>query len=190
PIYRDLGIDAQWQVIFGDDKFFQITKSFHNALQGAQYHLDRESKEEYRAHNTRNARLLKESYDYVIVHDPQPALLRHYHGQDGSKWVWRCHIDTSCPNSMVWDFLCPYVQEYDATVFTCAEFVPPDLNTRVSIMPPAIDPLSPKNMVLPEDLCRQVVDWMGIDLRRPIVSQISRFDPGRTRGGWWTPSCW
>lgn len=183
PILRDLGIDAHWQVIFGDEKFFRITKSFHNALQGMDYALDRESKEEYRSHNTRNARLLKEPYDYVVVHDPQPALLRHYRGRDSAKWVWRCHIDTSKPNPAVWEYLCPYIREYDAAIFTCEEFVPPDLNLRVAIIPPAIDPLSPKNMDLPTELCREVVDWMGIDPNRPIVSQISRFDPWKDPQG-------
>ncbi|MDP2935794.1 MAG: glycosyltransferase [Dehalococcoidia bacterium] len=183
PILRDLGIDAHWQVIFGDEKFFRITKSFHNALQGMDYFLDRESKEEYRSQNTRNARLLKESYDYIVVHDPQPALLRHYHGRDHTKWVWRCHIDTSRPNPAVWEYLCPYIREYDAAIFTCEEFVPPDLNLKVAIIPPAIDPLSPKNMDLPTELCREVVDWMGIDPNRPIVSQISRFDPWKDPQG-------
>lgn len=183
PIYRSLGIEAHWQVIFGDEKFFEVTKSFHNALQGMQYLLDRGSKEEYRSHNTRNARLLKESYDYAIVHDPQPALLRHYHGRDSTKWVWRCHIDTSTPNPMVWEYLHPYIQEYDAAVFTCREFVPPDLDMRIAIIPPAIDPLSPKNMDLPSDLCRQVVDWIGIDPSRPLVTQISRFDPWKDPQG-------
>jgi len=183
PLYRDLGINAEWQVIFGGEKFFQVTKSFHNALQGMQYYLDRDSKEEYRSQNTRNARLLKEHYDYVIVHDPQPALLRHYHGRNDTKWVWRCHIDTSNPNPMVWEYLCPYIAEYDAAVFTCEEFAPPDLKTRVAIMAPAIDPLSPKNMDLPTPLSRQVVDWMGLDSRRPIVSQISRFDPWKDPQG-------
>src|SRR3990172_2954984 len=183
PILRDLGIDAHWQVIFGDEKFFQVTKSFHNALQGMDYNLDRESKEEYRSHNTRNARLLKEGYDYIVVHDPQPALLRHYHGRDSTKWVWRCHIDTSKPNPAVWEYLCPYVREYDAAIFTCEEFVPPDLNVKVAIIPPAIDPLSPKNMDLPVELCREVVDWMGIDPRRPFVTQISRFDPWKDPQG-------
>ena len=183
PILRDLGIDAHWQVIFGDEKFFQVTKSFHNALQGMEYNLDRESKEEYRSHNTRNARLLKETYDYIVVHDPQPALLCHYHGRNNAKWVWRCHIDTSKPNPAVWEYLCPYIAEYDAAIFTCDEFVPPDLDVRVAIIPPAIDPLSPKNMDLPVELCREVVDWMGIDPRRPFVTQISRFDPWKDPQG-------
>lgn len=183
PILRDLGLDAQWQVIFGDEKFFRVTKSFHNALQGMEYYLDRESKEEYRSQNTRNARLLKEPYDYIVVHDPQPALLRHYHGKDSAKWVWRCHIDTSKPNPTVWEYLCPYIREYDAAIFTCEEFVPPDLDVRVAIIPPAIDPLSPKNMELPSELCREIVDWMGVDPDRPIVSQVSRFDPWKDPKG-------
>lgn len=183
PLLRNLGIEAEWQVIFGDEKFFQITKSIHNALQGMPYYLNPSSEEEYHAHNTRNARLLKEPYDYVIVHDPQPALLRYYHGPDHTKWVWRCHIDTSHPDPQVWEYLCPYIAKYDAAVFTCDEYVPPDLETRIAIIPPAIDPLSPKNMDLPGKLARQVVDWMGVNSDRPIISQISRFDPWKDPHG-------
>jgi trehalose synthase len=183
PIMRDLGIDAHWQVIFGDEKFFKVTKAFHNALQGMEYYLDRESKEEYRSHNTRNARLLKENYDYIFVHDPQPATLRHYHGADHAKWVWRCHIDTSNPNSQVWDYLRPYIEEYDAAVFTVKEFVPPDLNMRIAIIPPAIDPLSPKNVELSEEFSRNIVDWIGVDPSRPLVTQVSRFDPWKDPEG-------
>src|SRR3972149_4858361 len=141
PILRGLGIRADWKVIYGDEKFFAVTKAFHNALQGAQHHLSPEARETYLAYSTRNARLLEEHYDYVVIHDPQAAAIRHFHGSDHAKWVWRCHIDTSQPNGEVWDFLNPFVEDYDAAVFTMPQFVPPHLALRrVSIIPPAIDP--------------------------------------------------
>ena len=178
PLLRSLGIQADWKVIYGDDKFFAVTKAFHNALQGAQYHLSPEARETYLAYSTRNARLLEEHYDYVVIHDPQAAAIRHFHGSDHAKWVWRCHIDTSQPNGEVWDFLNPFVEDYDAAVFTMPQFVPPHLALRrVSIIPPAIDPLSPKNMPLPDKLARQILGWIGVDLDRPLITQISRFDP-------------
>ncbi len=178
PLLRDLGLDADWKIIFGDEKFFSITKSFHNALQGGEFILDNDVKEVYLFYNTMNAKLLEKQYDYIIVHDPQPLALLHFKGRNNSKWIWRCHIDTSEPNQEVWDFLKPFAQEYDAAIFTMDKFVPPDLQVaNISIIPPAIDPLSPKNMAVSANLCRRVISWVGVDLRKPLLTQVSRFDP-------------
>lgn len=184
PLMRDLGLHADWKVIFGDEKFFSVTKSFHNALQGGEFTLNEEIKEVYLSYNIRNAQLLEEEYDYIVVHDPQPLALLHMKGKGNAKWVWRCHIDTSEPHREVWDFLKPFAQEYDAAVFTMKNFVPPDLQlTRISIIPPAIDPLSPKNMPISMNTCRRVISWVGVDLRRPLLTQVSRFDPWKDPEG-------
>ena len=101
-----------------------------------------------------------------------------FSGKGNAKWIWRSHIDTSQPNPGVWSFLRPFLAEYDASIFTMAEFVPADLPTPVAeIIPPAIDPLNPKNLVLPESTARQVLEWIGIRTERPLVTQVSRFDP-------------
>ena len=179
PLLRSLGIDAEWVVIRGDDPFFNVTKGFHNALQGGQYNLRAKAREIYLANNSRNARVLNsEDYDYVVVHDPQPAAIRTMCGTDKAKWVWRCHIDTSNPNPRVWDFLKPYVEAYDATVYTMDQYVSPDLpREKVFLIPPAIDPLSPKNISLSRVLCERIITWVGIDIKRPLITQVSRFDP-------------
>ena len=178
PLLRDLGLHVDWKIIFGDEKFFSVTKSFHNALQGAKFILNDELIEVYLSYNSRNAQLLEEQYDYIVVHDPQPLALLHFKGSGNSKWVWRCHIDTSEPNREVWNFLKPFAEEYDAAIFTMDKFVPPDFQlARISIIPPAIDPLSPKNMSIPASLCRRVISWVGVDLRKPLLTQVSRFDP-------------
>ena len=178
PLLRDLGLHVDWKIIFGDEKFFSVTKSFHNALQGAKFILNDELIEVYLSYNSRNAQLLEEQYDYIVVHDPQPLALLHFKGSGNSKWVWRCHIDTSEPNREVWNFLKPFAEEYDAAIFTMGKFVPPDFQlARISIIPPAIDPLSPKNMPIPASLCRRVISWVGVDLRKPLLTQVSRFDP-------------
>ena len=178
PLLRSLGIDAEWMVIRGDDTFFGITKGFHNALQGAEYQLEPEVKEAYLGNNSRNARYLNGDFDYVVVHDPQPAAMRYLHGRGNSRWVWRCHIDTSNPNADVWGFLKPYVEVYDAMVFTMEQYASPDLpREKISIIPPSIDPLSPKNITLPKSLCRRIVGWVGVDTDRPLITQVSRFDP-------------
>ena len=181
PLLRSLGINADWVIIRGDNPFFNVTKGFHNALQGGAYHLRTKSKETYLANNSRNARYLADAvdtYDYIVVHDPQPAALRALHGPNGAKWVWRCHIDTSSPNSRLWKFLKPYVEVYDAMVFTMEQYVSPDLpREKICIIPPAIDPLSPKNVELPAELCKKIVSWVGIAEDRPLITQVSRFDP-------------
>ena len=178
PLLRSLGINAEWVTIRGDDAFFNVTKAFHNALQGGEYHLDARAEETYLANNSRNARLLNGDYDYIVVHDPQPAALRHLHGANRAKWVWRCHIDTATPDPRVWSFLKPYVEAHDAFIYTMKQYVSPDLPAeKVSIMPPAIDPLSPKNVGLSKELCRKIIAWVGIAVDRPLITQVSRFDP-------------
>lgn len=178
PLYQALGIHAEWRIIHGDQNFFRVTKGFHNALQGAEFRMTASVAEEYLAHNRTSAEMLDGPYDVYVIHDPQPAAVRRFKQHDGSKWIWRCHIDSSVPDSGVWQFLRPYIETYDAAVFTMKEFQPPDLTMRrVAFIPPAIDPLATKNMELPYDLCRRVMADAGLDLRRPILLQVSRFDP-------------
>lgn len=178
PLARALGIDADWRLVQGTPEFFHVTKAFHNALQGAPYQLSESDKAIYLHVNRESARLLDASYDVFVVHDPQPAAFRSVVGTNDARWIWRCHIDTSEPNEEVADFLLPFVVEYDAVVFTMREFVLPGLKNRhVTLLAPAIDPLSTKNMDLSDRLCREVVANAGVDTNRPLVTQVSRFDP-------------
>jgi trehalose synthase len=178
PLYWSLGIHADWLVIPGSSDFFDVTKGLHNALQGADFDFTEQARGIYLNHNQRIADALERNYDYVVVHDPQAAPLRALHGPDGARWVWRCHIDTSEPNPEVLAWLKPFFAEYDALVFTKQEFVPVGLrDRRVAIIPPGIDPLSPKNMAAPSDVCSQIVEWSGVNLDHLLITQISRFDP-------------
>jgi trehalose synthase len=178
PLYRALGTVADWLVIPGSPEFFDVTKGIHNALQGAPYELTENRKELYLQQNTMAAEALGHDYDLVVVHDPQPAAMRSLHGANNARWVWRCHIDTSEPNEEVLRFLRPYLNDYDALVFTMDQFVPEVLrDSNIAIIPPGIDPLSPKNMTVPADLCRQIVEWTGVRLDRALITQVSRFDP-------------
>jgi trehalose synthase len=178
PLLNDLGLIADWKIISGDDAFFQVTKTMHNALQGAATTLTPAAVDTYTANAARNAALLEETYDFVFIHDPQPVALLSLRGKGDARWVWRCHIDTSHPNHEVWSLIRGYLMEYDAAVFTMPEFVPPDMPVaRTEIIPPAIDPLSPKNLPLAAETTRQVLEWIGIQLHRPLITQVSRFDP-------------
>jgi len=178
PLARALGIDADWRLIQGTPEFFRVTKAFHNALQGGVHSLSESEKAIYLHVNRESARLLEAHYDLFVIHDPQPAAFREVCGPIGAKWIWRCHIDTSEPNHEVASFLLPYLQAYDTVVFTMRDFVLPGLEDHeMAFVAPAIDPLSTKNMELPYGLCRQVVANAGVDITRPLVVQVSRFDP-------------
>jgi trehalose synthase len=179
PLMRDVGLDAEWQVIEGTDEFFNVTKASHNGLQGMEIPLTDEMKAIWRQYNEQNAKNFEGEYDYIIVHDPQPAGLLHYHGRSGGvHWIWRCHIDTSHPNPLYWDFYAPYIDVYEAAVFTMKQYVGPRVDfEHLAIIPPTIDPLSPKNAPIPMDEAQEVVSGFGIDLSRPLITQVSRFDP-------------
>jgi trehalose synthase len=177
-ILQDLGLSADWRLIHGTPDFFTVTKAFHNALQGAEYDLKEPEQALYLAVNEQSAKLLPEEYDVFIVHDPQPAAIRHFANTKGAKWIWRCHIDSSAPNMAVGKFLQPFVEEYDAAVFTMAEFLLPGLRPQhLALIPPAIDPLATKNMAISMDLCKRAISDSGIDVNRPLLLQVSRFDP-------------
>jgi trehalose synthase len=177
PLLRDLGLVVEWRLIRGDERFFDVTKAIHNGLQGADDRLTAEEREEYLSQSEHNAAELGDGYDVIVVHDPQPLPLRSYHEAGDARWVWRCHIDTSAPNKSVWEFLRHYVAAYDAAVFTADAFVPPDIPPLpVHIIPPAIDPLSPKNMPLDPGMARRLLSWLGLDIELPLMTQVSRFD--------------
>jgi trehalose synthase len=180
PLMRDVGVDAHWHVIFGKEEFYNATKLLHNSLQGAEETLSDEQWEIFDEINQINAEGLQGEWDVVIVHDPQPIGLLRGAKAKGDKWVWRCHIDLSTPNPAPIARLLPMIEEYDASVWHLADYVPDGMGAHredVRLIPPAIDPLSPKNMAFsPEDaafVCRQ----FGIDVDRPLITQVSRFDP-------------
>ncbi|HDZ86559.1 hypothetical protein LCGC14_1787640 [marine sediment metagenome] len=179
PLMIDLGIDAEWRIIYGDKYFFSVTKKMHNALQGAPLSLTQHLREHYLGNIMANVEKLDaENYDVVIVNDPQPAaLLSFIKSKNGSKWIWRAHIDMSSPNPQVWQFLKPHIEKYDAAIFTMKEFIPKDLKARTAIIPPAIDVSNTKNMDLPPYLPRAVLKNSGVDISHPVILQVSRFDP-------------
>src|SRR5438093_949664 len=126
-----------------------------------------------------NATEIEDGYDYVFVHDPQPAAILKFKDEDGGrhgKWVWRCHIDVSVPEPNVWQFFSELVNRYDAAVFTMEEYAQPDLSgPEIAFIPPSIDPLSAKNCFVEPDTIAVVLHRYGIDPRRPVIAQVSRF---------------
>ncbi|HTR73051.1 MAG TPA: glycosyl transferase family 1, partial [Solirubrobacteraceae bacterium] len=146
PLMKDVGLDCEWQVIYGREEFFNATKLMHNALQGNPQDLSDEQWEIWRRYNEINARELSDGWDVCIVHDPQPAALASLVPDKSRRWVWRCHIDLSTPNALTLGRLLPYLEPYPAMVFHMPNYVPAGMDGRAHIVPPAIDPLAPKNM--------------------------------------------
>lgn len=183
PMLRDLGIDADWQVIEATPEFFNVTKNMHNAMQGMYIPWNKTMADTWRQTNQANADALTGNWDFVVVHDPQPAGLLHFVTERdpnrlGAKWIWRCHLDTTESLPEVWDFLRGFVQEYDAAIYTMEEYAKePVLGPELVIIRPAIDPTSTKNAEISPQVVREILDRYEIDPDRPIIAQISRFDP-------------
>ncbi len=179
PLMASAGLDVEWRIIRGADEFFNVTKAIHNALQGDPRGLTAEEIEIFHRYNAMNAEQLPaDEYDFVIVHDPQPVAMIDHFPNPKAKWIWRGHIDFSTPNNEVFDVLKPSLRRYDAAIFHMPEYVPAENGLPDSyIWPPAIDPLTPKNMALSVEDAEYIVDQFGIDVERPLLTQVSRFDP-------------
>ncbi|MEX2489075.1 MAG: glycosyltransferase [Pseudomonadales bacterium] len=178
PLMRELDIDADWEVITGENDFFECTKNIHNALQGTHVPLTESQMSTYEKTNLRCAETLRSKLcdaDFVFIHDPQPAPLLSYCPERRGKWVWRCHIDASRPYRPVWRYLQQFVVPYDASIFSLAAFSQ-ELPHPQYLIPPSIDPLSEKNIELDENVVREICESHEIDQERPLIVQISRFD--------------
>ncbi len=174
----DLGIDASWEVVQGEADFYRCTKSFHNALQGNAIHIAPgllKAFEETNAENADRLRSVLEAADIVFIHDPQPAPLLKFIPTRRGKWIWRCHIDLGHPHRPVWKYLRPFVEDFNASVFSLVDFAP-SMRHPVYIIPPSIDPLSEKNIDLDDKEVLTVQTRYGIDPDRPTILQVSRFD--------------
>ncbi|HEY3297386.1 MAG TPA: glycosyltransferase [Armatimonadota bacterium] len=175
PLLRELGIETTWDVIKGDQSFFNVTKSFHNALQGTGGEITDEMLETYRATTEMNLKEFQFTGDVIWIHDPQPAGLVERKRDIGRHWIWRCHIDVSSPELTVWEFLREYVEQYDSSIFSMPDFAQ-RLRIPQFMVYPSIDPLSDKNKDLSPDLVNDVLQKYHLDPERPIITQISRFD--------------
>lgn len=175
PLLQELGINARWDVIKGGEKFFKVTKKFHNALHGKEECFSEEDFAVFLENNEINANSLDLSGEVLFIHDPQPIGLINRKDSVNSKWLWRCHIDVSNPNPQVWNFLIPFINRYHSAVFSAPSFSQKLLIPQ-ALISPSIDPLSDKNKDLPEDVIQRILERFRIDPGKPIVTQISRFD--------------
>lgn len=175
PLFQELGINAKWDVIKGGEKFFKVTKKFHNALHGKQEDLQAEDFTTFLETSEMNNQTMELTGDVIVIHDPQPIALINRKDEQKRKWIWRCHIDVSDPDPRAWNFLRPFVDRYDASVFSAPVFSQ-ELPIRQFLISPSIDPLSDKNKELPPETIRAVLEKYHLDPEKPMVTQISRFD--------------
>jgi len=175
PLAEELGLAVRWDVMAGGSDFFEVTKGFHNALHGSHYQFRAEDFDIFLAYNEQNRQRLPFDSEFTVIHDPQPAALINARSGRSGHWIWRCHIDLSRPNLSVWNFLEQFVSRYDGAIFSSPEFSR-QLSIPQYLFYPSIDPLSEKNRELSSDFIAKVLAGFQIDSKRPILTQISRFD--------------
>ena len=175
PLLLELGVNARWDVIKGGEKFFKVTKKFHNALHGKQEDIGPEDFTAFMETSEMNNKSMELTGDILLIHDPQPIALVNQRDGKKAKFVWRCHIDVSNPDERVWSFLRPFLDRYDASVFSAPSFSQ-QIPIPQFLIAPSIDPLSDKNKELSQDTIDSVMNRFHLDPEKPMVTQVSRFD--------------
>ncbi|MEX0749165.1 MAG: glycosyltransferase [Dehalococcoidia bacterium] len=177
PLMTDLGLDCSWQVVRTSEEFSHVTRAMYQALGGVYVSWTQEMTDTWLSYAAMNAGLLTEPFDVVIMHDPQPAAIRSYVADGGAKWLYHSHLDLSSAQDDVWMQLRQHIGQFDAAIFETERFKREDNgNIKTYIVPPAIDPNSPRNMPLPDDVVRTVLERYGIDPEQPLVVQVSPCD--------------
>ena len=177
PLMKGIGIESEWYTIPPREDFFKITKEIHNALQGKEYDIPFWHRVRYLEHIETSANLMREMKpDIWVIHDPQPAgvilYLSHFRPA-----ICRVHIDLTLPNTEAWKFFAGIFGMYDKIVVSSKRFIKADIKRKAVVFPPAIDPLSPKNQFLNPGFSKEILKGYGINPLRPLISQVSRFDP-------------
>jgi trehalose synthase len=175
PLLNQLGVDVRWQIISGEAQFFKVTKKLHNALHGKVEPISDDELSFFLETTKKNLNEIDFSGDILFIHDPQPVALISKKNDIGKKWIWRCHVDISHPDSRVWELFKQFVTNYDAAVFSSPTFAQ-ELPIRQFFAPPSIDPLSDKNKRLPPEAVDAVLVKYGLNQDKPLILQVSRFD--------------
>lgn len=174
-LFNIIGIKVGWRVLNGSDDFFKVTKKFHNALQGERINLSKNKKRLYCITSAKFALITHIYHDLVVVHDPQPLPLINFY-KKSQPWIFRCHIDLSNPNTNLLKYLKQFIKKYNRIIFSKKEYQQPTLTNPISIIAPAIDPLTVKNMYLNKKTIKATLIKYGIPVNKPIIAQVSRFD--------------
>lgn len=179
PMMNDLGLDASWHVLDPDEAFFDVTKKLHNGLQGKSTSLSAREIERYWRHNELTAQQILELSgrpDVLVLHDAQVLPVAMFL-PTWTQMVWHCHVDLTTPDETVRDLVESLTSLYSRCVVSMPEYASPGMPAdRLAVFPPAIDVFTGKNERLPLKLARSLVAGLGIDLGRPLLTQVSRFD--------------
>jgi trehalose synthase len=176
-LMNELKINTEWRLFKGNPDFFNVTKKFHNTLQGLEGSLPEEERKIYLDMVKRNAVMNHYDHeDFVVIHDPQPLALIDHYKERKQPWVWRCHIDITTPNMEVWNFLFPFMKQYDGIIVSMDKYKKADMGRPYHIINPSIDPLIAKNRDMSDQEAESLITKAGLDASKPIVTQISRFD--------------
>ncbi len=180
PIEKSLGLDVDWLVFSNfknQEQFFEITKKMHNSLQGSSVSLSSEEKKLYcQVNHILADEISSISSDLLVIHDPQPcALISDF---NEIPMISRIHIDLTNPNSDTLNFIGEYLERYDTILFSCQNFVPKNVELENTVIShPAIDPLTVKNQDMGTSEAEEILANLNIDCSRPLLTQVSRFDP-------------
>jgi trehalose synthase len=177
PLMKEFELDVDWRTFTAPDKFFEISKKMHNALQGnMDIHFSDEEITIYKKQALETYKQIDPKEDFIVIHDPQPCPVIREAGERENKWIWRCHIDTSEPNPQAWNLISDFLPMYDALIFTRMEFARKGIHQNIHQITPSIDPFSVKNKMLERKAAREIVERF-IPLNKPLITQVSRFDP-------------
>lgn len=184
-IFDHIGMDVKWEVIVTENaRFFDLTKRLHNSIHGAGCtEYTEEDKEVYEQVNNENFDRLSamvKPNDIVVIHDPQPLPLGKLFAERGDvRLLWRCHIglDVDTENTeAAWDFMKPYFEPFEKTIFSVPEYIPEFLKDKSEILYPAICPESDKNMKLCDQTTEDVLCKVHFDPKCKYLLQVSRWD--------------
>ncbi|MFX1493877.1 MAG: glycosyltransferase [Promethearchaeota archaeon] len=177
PLMEELNLTPEWRVFSASDSFFEISKKMHNALQGnMEINFSEEEIKQFKEQAKSTFEQVLPQEDFIIVHDPQPCPIIGQAKERMGKWIWRCHIDTSNPNPQAWNLISKYLAMYDALIFTKLDYAKKGINNKIFQIPPSINPFSLKNKELEEEYAKEIVEKY-IPLDKPLITQVSRFDP-------------
>jgi len=182
PLMNDVGLDAGWRILHGTMEFFDVTKEFHNGLQGKKMSLTERKKRLYVEVNENFGRFTHLDHDCIIVHDPQPLpLIGSY--KKRQPWIWRCHIDLTEPQPELWEYLKAWLLKYDQIVVSDEAYFKSDLPVDQRLLRPAINPLTTKNKDLPEETIAKRLEQANVPTDKPLLTQVSRLDPWKDPEG-------
>jgi trehalose synthase len=175
PLLSDLGTDSSWEITGGDPGFYTTAAALRATLEGTERVLTDEALDHYVEMNRVNAKKLPLDADLVMVHDVDPVTLVAHRPAQG-RWVWRCHFDCARPQRRAWAFLRPFVNQFDAAIFSLPKFTR-RLNIPRYVVAPSIDPLSDKNRDMPLREVAGTLRSLGVPQDRPFLLQVGAFTP-------------